>query len=492
MKKFSYNEALKSIAPWDQTENEIRHRVRNPHDFIPDSFRSKVLDGVTGMSVILAKLKPEKVPAGGNPDAMVLQAYRFDKKSWTLKRAKKWVESHRANKSMARLMHTKRIVCGELTAVGEVVENKPRTFDFILCHVGMNKNGDYFTQEELEQNHQTIVGSKADLQHSQNLSDIVGKVVLSAFTGGVVSGRAELYKFDSADQAYNLLKDKFIKAVSMECDYQRGTCSICGKVVSNKTDYCNHLKNYKGSEYKGAQVYETLEGVKFTGVGLLENKGADPMAVITAVSDTKCKCQTHPDGRKTMEPIEIADKTIADLKKELDDMRGSLKTEAAKVADTLKKTVADLTKEKEELAAQVADLEKTIKENKTATEATAKTIKEFQEREQKAKAEARVKDHFTLLAKKGIEVAEADLEDRRKKIAAMDDGAYESLVNSIGSLPDAKADKNGDDKSKAKTDANDKNKKTMKTSAKANDQDDTNDSDNGLDDAFGFLMESGK
>jgi chitodextrinase len=70
----------------------------------------------------------------------------------------------------------------------------------------------------------------------------------------------------------------------MECDYEAGECSICGKTVSSKNDYCTHLRKFKGGEYQGKPVFEILHGVTFTGLGLLDRKGADENARITQVA----------------------------------------------------------------------------------------------------------------------------------------------------------------------------------------------------------------
>jgi len=97
--------------PWEQTENEIRQRVRNPNDFRGDTFRRKKLAAsavrkvkvnftitdamAKGVAMILGKLKKDKVPEGHDADAMVLQSMRWVRKTddhdgWTLAQAKKW------------------------------------------------------------------------------------------------------------------------------------------------------------------------------------------------------------------------------------------------------------------------------------------------------------------------------------------------------------------------------------------------------------------
>jgi len=107
-------DSLHADAIWEETRNEIRYRVRNPDHFRPDTFRRKGLEGVEGVSIIVAKLKPEHVPEGHDPEAMVIQAYRFVRKTednpdgWTMERAKQWIndraksEVHKVHSAMSR------------------------------------------------------------------------------------------------------------------------------------------------------------------------------------------------------------------------------------------------------------------------------------------------------------------------------------------------------------------------------------------------------
>ena len=72
--------------PIEETENEIRARVRSPGDFQPDSFRRKALGG--GVSIVIGKLK--------TGDSMVTQAYRFDRGAgWTIEKARNWLSGHK-------------------------------------------------------------------------------------------------------------------------------------------------------------------------------------------------------------------------------------------------------------------------------------------------------------------------------------------------------------------------------------------------------------
>jgi adenine-specific DNA-methyltransferase len=165
-----------------------------------------------------------------------------------------------------------------------------KRFKFILTHVGTNRNGDHFTADELRQAAKSAVGKKIDLSHSQEFRDIVGGIVEARFVEDGENSRVEcvgeLFAEDSepARLAYKLMKRGIVHHVSMECDYQEGECSVCGKKVKSKADYCAHLKNFKGKAYQGKPVFEVLHGVSFTGMGLLDREGADEKAEIRQVA----------------------------------------------------------------------------------------------------------------------------------------------------------------------------------------------------------------
>lgn len=76
---------------FDETENEIRYRVREPSLFIDETFRSKTLEGIEGVRILVAQLKE---PPEGQEGSMVLQAYRFAKPEWNVKSAARWIRKH--------------------------------------------------------------------------------------------------------------------------------------------------------------------------------------------------------------------------------------------------------------------------------------------------------------------------------------------------------------------------------------------------------------
>jgi len=226
-------------------------------------------------------------------------------------------------------------------------------FTCILCRVGTNKNGDHFTAEELSARCVTAVNKKIDLKHSQDVTDIVGGIVTAEYLEDEVGGRVEcvgeLFVQDApnAPLAYKLMKTGIIAQVSMECDYAEGECSICGKRAASKNDYCLHLRKYKGADFQGQPVYEILHGVTFTGLGLLDRKGADEHARITQVA----AATTSEGGVRMDEPI--TDAAEAAKKKTPEDGGGGAPADDATRAKQLEQ-------ENKQLKQQVVELQQQI------------------------------------------------------------------------------------------------------------------------------------
>jgi adenine-specific DNA-methyltransferase len=303
-------------------------------------------------------------------------------------------------------------------------------FSFVLCRTGTNKNGDHFTAEELSGRHMTAVNKKVDLQHSQEFNDIVGGIVAADYleddNGGRVECVGELYVHDTpaARLAYKLMKRGIISQVSMECDYQEGECSVCHKRFQNKADYCTHLRKFKGRDFNGQPVFEILHGVTFTGLGLLDRKGADENARILQVASLQSQPdQSQPEGDSTME-----DKT-----KPTDDPAAKTESEAAKKKPAQQEgdpaRVTDLEKENRQLKAQVAELQKRVQELEAEQKATA--------------CRSRAKKLLTRLEKQGLSFAsEEDREAELKRLAKLSDEAFAATEAAYERLPkSAKADK---------------------------------------------------
>ncbi len=246
-------------------------------------------------------------------------------------------------------------------------------FSFIMCRVGTNKNGDHFTPDELAARYTTAINKKIDLKHSQELTDIVGGIMAADFvedeTGGRVECVGELYATDSptAALAYKLMKRGIITQVSMECDYETGECSICGKRVTSKDDYCVHLRKFKGAQYQGKPVFEILHGVTFTGLGLLDRKGADENARITQVASHEAnQCSCNNTGGNSVDDIQKDNEEQLEAAKKRDAPGGG----AAPAVDD-KTRIKELEAENKDLQNQVLELQKQVQELEAESKAAA-------------------------------------------------------------------------------------------------------------------------
>jgi adenine-specific DNA methylase len=298
------------IGRWEETPDAIVYVLEETDQFAPESLVTEVFDAATGVQVVVGR--PLDEPPGETEDP-VLQSIVFPlSEDWTLDRAKEWLaendplavatrkpkRAHATVEPKAANLHTSFAV--DLVLPGDplaaqasaaMLPGEDPKFTFILCRVGTNRNGDQFLPEELTARHPTAVNKKIDLKHSQDFTDIVGGIAAADYiedeAGARVECVGELYVRDSAHAllAHKLIRKGIISQVSMECDYEEGECSACGKRVTSKAEYCLHLKKYKGTEFQGQIVSEILHGVTFTGVGLLDRKGADENARITQVAD---------------------------------------------------------------------------------------------------------------------------------------------------------------------------------------------------------------
>lgn len=315
-----------------------------------------------------------------------------------------------------------------------------KEFSFILTHAGPNKNGDFFTVEELSARHQTAINKKIDLKHSQDFTDIVGGVIASDFVQegekAWVECVGELYTNDNinARLAYKLIKKGIINQVSMECDYEEGECSICGKRVRTKADYCIHLKKSKGGEFKGQPVYEILHGITFTGLGLLDRKGADENAKIKQVAD---KEKLSNEGGN--------DRMDGENKNPETDETEAAKKNAPGGGGGNDVRVKELEKENKDLKSQLDEVQKELDKMREEQAAAAR----------RTRAEKLVKE----MENRGVEFAdEEDRENEMKRIAGLGDDAFSATEAAVKRIKkkDPKVDPNADQKPEDKNKEKDK------------------------------------
>jgi len=132
--------------PWEETENEIRHRVRDPEDFQPDSFRTITLkEDKPRVFAIIGKLKGETTTT--------IQALRFPKEDgWTLEKAKEWVAKHfRKNEQSAvesgRISLSSEYIGLAALTPPETIDATARTVDVVAYSGNVVKRLDLWTGE---------------------------------------------------------------------------------------------------------------------------------------------------------------------------------------------------------------------------------------------------------------------------------------------------------------------------------------------------------
>ena len=351
------------------------------------------------------------------------------------------------------------------------VSSDDQKFTFILTHAGTNLNGDHFTINELRDNHESAISTKIDLKHSQDLTDIVGGVTQSRFReseNGFIECDGELYTEDNpfARLAYKLIRKGIVKQVSMECDYEEGECSICGKRIKSKKNYCVHLKKYKGREYQGREVYEILHNITFTGMGLLDRKGADPEAKILSVAknnlsiednnmETMADFQSYLTAKKINEevwPLTSAfEGYIRELLKKFgsDDINSddlnSLITAGLDVFSNKVKGLVDVAKSTAANKASAGveeDLKKVQQENETLkkqVEDLQTKIDEHEAEKQKAERKTRASRLVECWEQRGrVFKDESARSAEVERLASLDDSAFEAAKSVIDSLEEKK------------------------------------------------------
>ncbi|MEM3628518.1 MAG: hypothetical protein QXE06_04020 [Candidatus Bathyarchaeia archaeon] len=191
-----------SALPWDETDQYIRSGHRSPEDFEQDSFRTITLSEDEGIKAVVGK------PKGS--DKMEVQSYLFDKsKGWTLDKAKAWFEGHRET-----------LVREHFTAVFpfqvlEKVVDKPLRIRGIAMKVGMSRNRNIYTPEELEAFASKLVGAPLYIEHVA-VPNAIGRVTNAYFDGENLWYEAEIYDDEYAEK----IRKGLIQHVSVGADYE--------------------------------------------------------------------------------------------------------------------------------------------------------------------------------------------------------------------------------------------------------------------------------
>lgn len=133
--------------------------------------------------------------------------------------------------------------------------------------VGMNTNGDYFSEQELKKSYGTFVGKGNFVNHKSNDVEAKrGKIINARYIDDGKKKYVECILEVDADAYPELasgIRKGYIDSVSMGCVVQKSICSVCGNVATNTSEYCECIKKHKGSVFRGKKAYEINNDVTF-------------------------------------------------------------------------------------------------------------------------------------------------------------------------------------------------------------------------------------
>ncbi len=168
---------------------------------------------------------------------------------------------------------------------GEVILNLPSTdFIFSQCSIVssvmvepnsyfihpetsqfVNANGDTWTNEALKANYKSFIGSYNFVNHVQEPEQSVGFIADAVLRRRVIDPENHVYVYytdilvcthrDFSELTSKILTGQ-IQYLSMGCDMEVSTCSVCGAEAQDEISVCEHLRNQR------RKYFMDLYGVK--------------------------------------------------------------------------------------------------------------------------------------------------------------------------------------------------------------------------------------
>jgi hypothetical protein len=158
---------------------------------------------------------------------------------------------------------------------------------FIMCHEGVNANGDTFTKDVLQRAQYTPRFKPIDWEHGQ---PFIGTILDSQYGEteegiGFIEAIGAIWKFHYPDLADSIKAKSSTGGLklSMECFYRDANYKYGEQIFSQEQADQLGLTDYVGREYMGQKVYRVFSDVIFGGVGVVANP-ADTNAVFLSVA----------------------------------------------------------------------------------------------------------------------------------------------------------------------------------------------------------------
>lgn len=155
---------------------------------------------------------------------------------------------------------------------------------------GPNNNGDYFGLNEIRRAYSSFLNRGVFVNHQSNdVEKCRGRVVESNLVD--LKDQCWVKLLLGVDQTAfpqlaRSIRKRYVNDVSMGATVRYSFCSIkdCRNEAHNEKQYCDHLKNYKGSRFAGQRVFEDNRDVNFFEISFVVD-GADPDAKILELYD---------------------------------------------------------------------------------------------------------------------------------------------------------------------------------------------------------------
>jgi hypothetical protein len=224
--------------PWEETEEYIRHRSRDPQEFQKETLRTITLSEKDGIKAVIGK------PNGKH--SMEIVSYLFEKsKGWTVEKAREWLLKHQdSNKEhvYALLPFT----------VSEKVLEKPLRIRGVAMTTGMSRNFNIYTPEELKAFANKLVDAPVYLEHV-TATNAVGKVTKSDWDGQCLWYEAEVYDEETSEK----VRAGLIRHVSVGADYETVDV-VAGRIPHGLSNAEISLVAVPGIPAANIQVMEKL------------------------------------------------------------------------------------------------------------------------------------------------------------------------------------------------------------------------------------------
>lgn len=203
-----------------------------------------------------------------------------------------------------------------------------------------NSNLDIFREEELKKAHKMWVGKPLCLDHKSNEIEKVRGIIVDTYYDEKhkrVVGLCALDKVNYPDLARQV-ETLTTTCVSMGTGVGRAICMTCGNVARTERDFCDHMRNRTCY----GEINEDLNPIELS----IVVNGADPKAKIkhiVAQTEAIAKYVDAKEAEKNglMNPIEVFSQ-VQRILKETEELKDSLKSEAAESNAQIKKALDDI------------------------------------------------------------------------------------------------------------------------------------------------------